>query len=217
MPPTSSRARFSSSPRLGRGSPSRASASSSRASVFGPIPGTLRSRPVGRRRAKLVGRADAERPRELDRALRAEPQVAAETDQVGRELALELCQLGDLARLDELAQPRLDPRADSAQLAHAPDLTSSATGDGGAADRLGGATVGARACTGSRRRARATPRTRPAGRRSRGCPRTVVSRRSRFSNPRARTTQNCGGSALRRLPALRVFARIRGRNTLRPA
>ena len=46
MPPTSSRARLSSSPRCGRGAASRASASSSRASVFGPMPGTARSRPA---------------------------------------------------------------------------------------------------------------------------------------------------------------------------
>ena len=75
---------------------------------------------VGGRRAELVGRADSERPGELDRALRAEAQIAAEADQVGGELALELRQLGDLARLHELAQPRLDPGADSAQLANTP-------------------------------------------------------------------------------------------------
>ena len=54
----------------------------------------------------------------LDRALGAQPEVAAEADQPGRELALELRELGDLPRLDQLAQPRLDPRADPAQLAH---------------------------------------------------------------------------------------------------
>ena len=97
----------------------------------------------GRRLAKLVGGADAERPRELDRALRAEPEVAAEADEIGRELALELCQLGDLARLDELAQPRLDPRADPAQLAHPPRPHQLRDRDRRAADRLGGAAVGA--------------------------------------------------------------------------
>ena len=45
-PPTSSRARLSSSPRRGRGSASRASASSSCASVFGPIPGHV-AQPAG--------------------------------------------------------------------------------------------------------------------------------------------------------------------------
>ena len=97
----------------------------------------------GRRLAKLVGGADAERPRELDRALRAEPEVAAEADEIGRELALELRQLGDLARLDELAQPRLDPRADPAQLARPPGPHELGDRERRAADRLGGAAVGA--------------------------------------------------------------------------
>ena len=54
MPPTSSRARLSSSPRCGRGSASRASASSSRASVFGPMPGHGPQPPGGRRLAQLA-------------------------------------------------------------------------------------------------------------------------------------------------------------------
>ncbi len=45
-PPTSSHAFLMVSPRRGRGSPSRASAPSSSASRFGPIPGTSRSRPA---------------------------------------------------------------------------------------------------------------------------------------------------------------------------
>jgi hypothetical protein len=48
---------------------------------------------------------------------RREPEVAAEADELGRELALEFRELGDLAVLHELAQPGLDPRADPAQLA----------------------------------------------------------------------------------------------------
>ena len=60
-----------------------------------------------------------ERPRQLDRALGAEPEVAPEADEIGRQLALELGQLGDLAGLDQLAQPRLDSVADSTQLADA--------------------------------------------------------------------------------------------------
>src|SRR5437773_1478731 len=36
----------------------------------------------GRRLAKLVGRADAERARELDRALRTKPEIAAEADEI---------------------------------------------------------------------------------------------------------------------------------------
>ena len=120
MPPTSSQARSSSSPRCGRGSASRASASSSRASVFGPMPRTVRRRPAAAASRSSSGGADAERPRDLDRAFRAEPEIAPEADERRGELALELGQLLDLARLDELAQPRLDPRADPAQLAHPP-------------------------------------------------------------------------------------------------
>ena len=79
-------------------------------------------------------RADAERPRDLHRALRAQPEIAAETDQPGRQLALELRQLGDVARLHELAQPRLDPRADAAQLAH--PTRPHELGDGTGAPRI---------------------------------------------------------------------------------
>jgi hypothetical protein len=106
MPPTSSRARFSSRPRLGL--PLRPD------SRHGSQPA------LGGRRAKLVGRADAERPAELDRALRAETEIAAEADQVRGQFPFQLRQLGDLARLDQLAQARLDPRADSTQLADTP-------------------------------------------------------------------------------------------------
>ncbi len=57
----------------------------------------------GRRFAKLVGGADVERARKLDGALRPEPEVAPEADEIRRQFALELRQLGDLTRLDELA------------------------------------------------------------------------------------------------------------------
>ena len=98
----------------------------------------------GGRLAQLGGRPDAERPRELDRALRAQAEVAAQADQLGRELALELRQLGDRAGLDELAQPRLDPGADPAQLARPPGAHQLDDGDRGRPDRLGGAAVRAR-------------------------------------------------------------------------
>src|SRR5256885_4853789 len=97
------------------------------------------AQPARRRRlAKLVDRAHAERASELERTLRAETEVATEADQIGRELTLELGQLGDGARLDELAQPRFDPRADPAQLAHMPRAHQLADRQHRAADRLGG-------------------------------------------------------------------------------
>ena len=73
--------------------------------------------PGGRRLAQLVGRADAERPRDLDRALRAEPEVAAEADEAGRELALELGQLGDRrrSRRARAAAPRSPGRSRAAR------------------------------------------------------------------------------------------------------
>jgi hypothetical protein len=85
----------------------------------------------------------AERPCQLDRALRTQPEVTAETNEIGRELTLELCQLGDGARLDELAQPRLDPRPDPAQLARPPRPDKLRNRERRSTDRLGGAAVGA--------------------------------------------------------------------------
>ena len=167
MAPTSSRARLSSSPRRGRGSASRASASSSRASVFGPMPGTSAAGPAAAAsRSSSAVRTPSARASSIER-LRAQPEVAPEADELGRELALELGQLGDLARLDELAQPRLDPRADPAQLAHPP--VAHELGDRERPRRGSSRPRGGRRgpCTGSPRRARAATRTRPGDRRSR--------------------------------------------------
>ena len=171
MPPTSSQARLSSRPCRGRGSPSRASASSSRASVFGPTPGTVRRRPAAAAsRSSSAVRTSSARAISTDR-LRAQPEVAAEADEVGRQLALELGQLGDLAGLDQLLEPARDPRPDAAQLAHpARGARGRRPGRACAADRLRRATVGARLCTGSPRPGRAARRTRPGDRRSARCP-----------------------------------------------
>ena len=95
IPPASSRARPSTRPRAARGAALAASASSSCASIFGPMPGTSAAGPPPRPRA-APRRRDAERPRDLDRPLRApEAEVAAEADDARRQLALELGQLGD--------------------------------------------------------------------------------------------------------------------------
>ena len=121
MPPTSSRARGSSDARAAAAAlGSRASASRICASSFGPTPGTVAQAPGRGRLAELLRRAHAERPRDLDRAPGGQPEVAAEPDQPGRELALELGQLRDLPGLQQLPQPRLDPGPDPAQLLHAP-------------------------------------------------------------------------------------------------
>jgi hypothetical protein len=97
-----------------------------------------------RRLAKLLGGPYAERPSQLDRALGAEPEVAAQADELRRHLPFELLQLGDLAGLHELAQPRLDAPADSSQLAHPPGPQQLLDRDPGRADRLGGTPVRAR-------------------------------------------------------------------------
>jgi hypothetical protein len=97
----------------------------------------------GRRLAQLVGGADSERSRYLDRAFSAQAEIAAHADQIGGELTLELRQLGDPARLDELAQARLDPRADPAQLARAAGPHQLRDREPGTTDGLGRATVGA--------------------------------------------------------------------------
>jgi hypothetical protein len=78
-----------------------------------------------------------------DRPARAQPEVAAEADEAGHELVLELGQLGDVAGVHQLAQARLDPRADPAQVAHAPRPHQIGDRDRRGADRLGRAAVGA--------------------------------------------------------------------------
>ena len=120
MAPTSSRARLSRSPRAGTSSGSRASASEQPRLGLLTDARDVAQPPGGRRLAQLVGGVDAERPGQLDRPLGGQPQVAPEADQLGRELALELGQLGDLPRLHQLAQARLDAGADATQLADPP-------------------------------------------------------------------------------------------------
>ena len=70
--------------------------------------------------AELVHRPHSERAPDLDRPLRPEAEQPPEADQLRRDLALQLVELCDPPRLDQLLQPRLDPRPDPAQLAHAP-------------------------------------------------------------------------------------------------
>ena len=83
-----------------------------------PDPGHLPQPSFRRGRAKLVDRPHPERLPDLHRALRAEPEQPPEPDELRRDLALQLVQLREPPRLDELPQPRLDSRPDPAQLAH---------------------------------------------------------------------------------------------------
>ena len=158
-------------PRCGRGSASRASASSSLRLGLRPDAGHVAQPARRRRRAELLRRAHAERPRDLDRALRASARGSGRGRRARARARARARQLGDLAGLDELAQPRLDPRPDPAQLAHPAGRARAprpAPARRGSSRPPGGTRA---ACTGSPRRARAASRTRPAGRRSRRCPR----------------------------------------------
>jgi hypothetical protein len=112
--------------------------------ALGPDPRHRPQLPRRRRLAQLAGRPDAERPRDLERAGGPEPEVAAQADELGRELALELGELADLARLHELPQPALDPRSDPAQPAHLSGPHQPGDGNRRAADRLGRPAIGAR-------------------------------------------------------------------------
>src|SRR5580765_2922314 len=112
--------------------------------------------------AQLVRGADAERAAELDHALRAESDQAAESDQLGLHLGLQLVDLGQAARLDQLLQPCLDRWPDASQLPHPP--LPDELGDRGRrrADQLGSTPVRAhavatRSCEIEQRRERLQP------------------------------------------------------------
>src|SRR5206468_7088650 len=69
---------------------------------------------------------------------------AAERDQLGLDLALELFQLGDATGRNELLEPALDPGADAAQLPRTTLANQSCDVQRGPTDELGRAPVGAR-------------------------------------------------------------------------
>ena len=104
-------------------------------------PGHGLQTPAVCRLAEFARRAHVERAGELQRPLRAQAEVAAEPHEVRRELAFELGELGERARVDELAQLRLDARPDPAQLPDPPRAHEVRDGHRRAADRLGGAPV----------------------------------------------------------------------------
>jgi len=67
---------------------------------------------------ELGRRPRAERSAKIDGTLRRQPEKAAEADELGLDLLLELTRMCDLSRLDELAQPRFEPGSDAAELAN---------------------------------------------------------------------------------------------------
>ena len=78
---------------------------------------------------------------ELTHPLGREAEQARDADELRQRLCLQLLQLRQLARLDELAQPLLDPGPDPGKLAHAPGADE--RGDVGRrrADQLRGAAI----------------------------------------------------------------------------
>ena len=77
-------------------------------------------------------------------SLRAEPDEAAEADELRLHLALELVELGDRPGLDELAEASGDPWPDPAELLHAAGADELVDRRLRLADRLGCPAVGAR-------------------------------------------------------------------------
>ena len=170
MPPTSSRARLSHRPRGERASVSRASADTICASVLGPMPGTSRRRPAAAAsRSSSAVRMSSARAMSID-APGAQPEVAAEADEVGHERRAR-------ARRAPRSVPWPRARAGGPRSrsrcpeARDRDRRRRARRP---APRCGGRSrppAGRRgSCTDWRRRAPAPPRRRRAGRRSRRCP-----------------------------------------------
>ena len=109
------------------------------------FPGTARSRPAAAAaRSSSAVRTPSARA-DLDRPLRAEPEIAAEADQLRAPARAPAppARRSRPSRPARAAAPRSPGRSRAAR-ARGPDRTSSATGTGVVADRLGGAPVRAR-------------------------------------------------------------------------
>ena len=91
----------------GRAVDSSSSPAAIRAAVFGPIPGTPSSRPAALASRSSASVAIPSAVPELPHALRRETEEPRDADELRQRLPLELPQLRDLARLDELAQLRV--------------------------------------------------------------------------------------------------------------
>ena len=96
-----------------------------------------------RGRPQLRQRPDPERVPELAHPLRRDAEQRGDADQLRQRLRLQLVQLCDAPGLDQLAQPRLDSRADAGQLARPPGAHERGHVGGRRADQVGRATVGA--------------------------------------------------------------------------
>ena len=103
----------------------------------GRVPQTAR----GDRSLELCDGRHVEIAGNAEDPFRGEAEQPAEADELGLELRLELAEFGDLSCLDELAQLRLDPRADAPQLANAALPHELRDRRRGGPDQLGGAHV----------------------------------------------------------------------------
>ena len=114
------------------------------AAVFGPIPGTVSSCPAAAASRSSGERADTRAHDRARASASARARAARPTPtSSGQRLRLELAQLGELARLDELLQARLDPGPDPGSSRARPARTSVGDVAGCRADQLGRAPVGA--------------------------------------------------------------------------
>ena len=106
-----------------------------------PDPRHLPKAALARCLAQLLECPHAEHSPDLEHPLDRDAEEAAEPRQLGRDVALELLQLRDLAGLDELSKPPLDPGPDAAQLPHPALLDELRDRSRGRADQVGGAPV----------------------------------------------------------------------------
>ncbi len=174
-PPTSSHARLSSSPRLGRASCSRDRASSRRCSVFGPMPGASRSRPAAaasRNCSAVLSQAPSPARSTASRSIPGSVQAPPARARARARAAP--ARRSHPSRSARAAAPRSRGRSRAARgrAPSEPDQRSAAAYDG--SSRPHACTRGR--CKGLRRQARAVRRKPPGGLRSASSPLGLVSR-----------------------------------------
>src|SRR5207237_9547028 len=94
--------------------------------------------------AELVRRCAPERAADRDHPLGPDAEEAAQSDELRSHLTLQLVELCDPSRLDQLTEARGDPRTDPAQLLHPPGGDELADRRLRLANRFRGAAVRAR-------------------------------------------------------------------------